>query len=234
MGKPVPPAPGPDAAAARAPRVPRLSVLDQHEVMADGWQPIEQEEYGGWRLRAAEGFTGRSNSVLPLGPPPVALPDGDRPGRAVVRRAPAAGPVLPAVGPRVRARTSPATAPTRWRPSWSHAATSWTPRPFVMTSPAPTADRADPAENRPSGLTRRPARRAGPGVAGALPLPRAGPAARRRPGADVGPRAGLRLAAYADRRGGRHRPGRERARLDRHRRRRGGARSIAGAGWPRS
>jgi GNAT superfamily N-acetyltransferase len=41
--------------------------------MADGWQALEREDLGGWRLRAAEGFTGRSNSVLPLGPPPVAL-----------------------------------------------------------------------------------------------------------------------------------------------------------------
>ncbi len=67
LGHPVPPAP--------APRAPRLSVVDLHDVMAEGWQPIEQEEYGGWRLRAAEGFTGRSNSVLPLGPPPALLPE---------------------------------------------------------------------------------------------------------------------------------------------------------------
>jgi N-acetylglutamate synthase len=70
MGQPIPPAPAP-----RRPRPPRLSVRDLHEAMAEGWQPVEQEEYGGWRLRAAEGFTGRSNSVLPLGPPPSPLPE---------------------------------------------------------------------------------------------------------------------------------------------------------------
>lgn len=70
MGQPVPPAP-----AARSRRAARpLSTAALHEVMADGWQPLEREEYGGWRLRAAEGFTGRANSVLPLGPPPDPLP----------------------------------------------------------------------------------------------------------------------------------------------------------------
>lgn len=62
LGKPVPPA-----------RVRRLSVTELQDVMADGWQPLEREEYGGWRLRAAEGFTGRANSVLPLGAPPAPL-----------------------------------------------------------------------------------------------------------------------------------------------------------------
>ncbi|MFL6098386.1 MAG: GNAT family N-acetyltransferase [Actinomycetales bacterium] len=62
LGKPVPPPP-----------VRRLSVTELQDVMADGWQPLEREEYGGWRLRAAEGFTGRANSVLPLGNPPAPL-----------------------------------------------------------------------------------------------------------------------------------------------------------------
>lgn len=62
LGKPVPPA-----------RVRRLTVTELQDVMADGWQPLEREEYGGWRLRAAEGFTGRANSVLPLGDPPDPL-----------------------------------------------------------------------------------------------------------------------------------------------------------------
>jgi GNAT superfamily N-acetyltransferase len=70
MGKPIPPPPAP-----RRPRPPRLSVPHLHDVMADGWQPVEREDYGGWRLRAAEGFTGRANSVLPLGPPPAPLPE---------------------------------------------------------------------------------------------------------------------------------------------------------------
>jgi GNAT superfamily N-acetyltransferase len=70
MGKPVPPPPAPRARR----RVRPLSITDLHDVMADGWQPLERADYGGWRLRAAEGFTGRANSVLPLGEPPAPLP----------------------------------------------------------------------------------------------------------------------------------------------------------------
>ncbi|MGH3154976.1 MAG: GNAT family N-acetyltransferase, partial [Streptosporangiaceae bacterium] len=33
------------------------------------WQGVEQERLGGWLLRAADGFTGRANSVLPVGDP---------------------------------------------------------------------------------------------------------------------------------------------------------------------
>jgi N-acetylglutamate synthase len=67
LGKPVPPAP------TRRTRTRALSVTQLQDVMADGWQPLERADYGGWRLRAAEGFTGRANSVLPLGPPPAPL-----------------------------------------------------------------------------------------------------------------------------------------------------------------
>ncbi len=68
MGKAVPPPP--------APRPRRtLSVSAMQDVMADGWQPLERADHGGWRLRAAEGFTGRANSVLPLGDPPGAVPE---------------------------------------------------------------------------------------------------------------------------------------------------------------
>jgi N-acetylglutamate synthase len=41
--------------------------------MVDGWPPNERTELGGWLLRAAAGFTGRANSVLPLGDPGVPL-----------------------------------------------------------------------------------------------------------------------------------------------------------------
>ena len=33
---------------------------------ADGWQPLEQEWVDGWLLRAADSFTGRANSAVPL------------------------------------------------------------------------------------------------------------------------------------------------------------------------
>ena len=105
MGKPVPPAPP-----ARSRRGVRpLSMVALHDVMADGWRPLEQESYGGWRLRAAEGFTGRANSVLPLGPPPDPLPQAvDRaegwyaarelPGRFCVMWPLGSGPDEPAYG----------------------------------------------------------------------------------------------------------------------------------------
>jgi GNAT superfamily N-acetyltransferase len=77
--------------------------------MADGWQPLERAEYGGWRLRAAEGFTGRANSVLPLGEPPAPLADAvdhverwyaerDLPARFAVTWALGSGPDEPSYG----------------------------------------------------------------------------------------------------------------------------------------
>lgn len=44
-------------------------------VAALGWQAPDQRWLGGWLLRAAEGFTGRANSALPLGPPDRPLGD---------------------------------------------------------------------------------------------------------------------------------------------------------------
>jgi len=41
--------------------------------MVEGWPPLERAELGGWLLRAAAGFTGRANSVLPLGDPGMPL-----------------------------------------------------------------------------------------------------------------------------------------------------------------
>lgn len=47
--------------------------LALEEIAARGWQPEQTERLGGWLLRAAGGFTGRANSVLPLGSPGVPL-----------------------------------------------------------------------------------------------------------------------------------------------------------------
>ena len=62
------------------PRTPRrgaghlaISMDDLERIMVAGWQPVERAELGGWVLRAAAGFTGRANSVLPLGNPGVPL-----------------------------------------------------------------------------------------------------------------------------------------------------------------
>lgn len=40
-----------------------------------GWQPTERAQLGEWLLRAAEGFTGRANSALPLGQPDRPIPE---------------------------------------------------------------------------------------------------------------------------------------------------------------
>jgi N-acetylglutamate synthase len=43
--------------------------LDLERIAALGWRGLESEWLGGWQLRAAGGWTGRSNSVLPLSDP---------------------------------------------------------------------------------------------------------------------------------------------------------------------
>jgi N-acetylglutamate synthase len=55
---------GVDAAAA---------ILDLEERMAATWVPLEQQWLGRWLLRAGGGWTGRANSVLPLGDPGCGL-----------------------------------------------------------------------------------------------------------------------------------------------------------------
>lgn len=42
-------------------------------VAAAGWRATEEEPLGDWLLRAAEGFTGRANSALAAGDPPMSL-----------------------------------------------------------------------------------------------------------------------------------------------------------------
>lgn len=54
--------------------VPRREMRLLEEAAALGWEPVEEHRLGGWRLRAAGGFTGRANSVLPLGNPGVPMP----------------------------------------------------------------------------------------------------------------------------------------------------------------
>ena len=72
-GKPVPPAP-----ARKAPPHLALSTLALESAMAGHWQASRTHRLGtppGWLLRAADGFTNRANSVLPLGDPGMPLPD---------------------------------------------------------------------------------------------------------------------------------------------------------------
>lgn len=68
--KEVPPKPSRRGAAHLA-----ISMHDLERIMVDGWPPVEREELGGWLLRAGAGFTGRANSVLPLGDPGMPLSD---------------------------------------------------------------------------------------------------------------------------------------------------------------
>ncbi|GGW63605.1 GNAT family N-acetyltransferase [Streptomyces griseoloalbus] len=54
-------------------RGPAASYEELARVSARAWRPVESERLGEWELRAAEGFTRRANSVLPLGDPGVPL-----------------------------------------------------------------------------------------------------------------------------------------------------------------
>ncbi|MGH3292029.1 MAG: GNAT family N-acetyltransferase [Trebonia sp.] len=49
------------------------TIIDLERMAAAHWRGTEEEWLGGWLLRAAEGFTGRANSVLPLGDPGLPL-----------------------------------------------------------------------------------------------------------------------------------------------------------------
>lgn len=47
------------------------SPLALERLCADAWPPLTRRDLGGWRMRAAGGYTGRANSTLPLGEPGV-------------------------------------------------------------------------------------------------------------------------------------------------------------------
>ncbi|MFI5956472.1 GNAT family N-acetyltransferase [Cryptosporangium sp. NPDC051539] len=53
--------------------VPRIDALELERIAALGWRGLDTATLGGWQLRAAGGWTGRANSVLPLGDPGVPL-----------------------------------------------------------------------------------------------------------------------------------------------------------------
>ena len=55
--------------------MPEARIEDLEWAAALHWQAPETERLGDWLLRAAEGFTGRANSALPLGDPGVPLPE---------------------------------------------------------------------------------------------------------------------------------------------------------------
>ena len=49
--------------------------MELERIAAGHWRGTEEHQVGGWLLRAAEGFTGRANSALPLGDPGMPLDD---------------------------------------------------------------------------------------------------------------------------------------------------------------
>jgi ribosomal protein S18 acetylase RimI-like enzyme len=49
------------------------TIIDLERAAAAHWRGTEEEWLGAWLLRAAEGFTGRANSALPLGDPGLPL-----------------------------------------------------------------------------------------------------------------------------------------------------------------
>lgn len=76
--RPVPPAP---------PARPSWAAVTRLEgICADGWPAPVDAPLGGWRLRAAGGFTGRANSCLVVGDPGLPVPDALAAVRAFARR----------------------------------------------------------------------------------------------------------------------------------------------------
>lgn len=63
----------PSVADVPAAAAPPADVLALEEVAALGWRTPDAEWLGRWLLRAAQGWTGRGNSVLPLGEPGLPL-----------------------------------------------------------------------------------------------------------------------------------------------------------------
>lgn len=53
--------------------MPDVAALEQ--LAARTWRGLEEERCGDWLLRAGSGFSGRANSALVLGTPPLPLPD---------------------------------------------------------------------------------------------------------------------------------------------------------------
>jgi N-acetylglutamate synthase len=49
------------------------TIIDLERIAAAHWRGTEEEWLGQWLLRAADGFTGRANSALPLGDPGLPL-----------------------------------------------------------------------------------------------------------------------------------------------------------------
>ncbi len=53
----------------------QISLVDLERLASKGWQGTSTKPLGHWLLRAGAGFTGRANSVLPLGSPAMQIDD---------------------------------------------------------------------------------------------------------------------------------------------------------------
>lgn len=51
------------------------TIIELERAAATHWRGVEEERLGEWTLRAADGFTGRANSALPLGDPGLPIDD---------------------------------------------------------------------------------------------------------------------------------------------------------------
>jgi ribosomal protein S18 acetylase RimI-like enzyme len=49
--------------------IPKIGTVELERIASRGWRGTSTESLGDWLLRAGSGFTGRANSVLPLGSP---------------------------------------------------------------------------------------------------------------------------------------------------------------------
>ncbi len=70
VAKPVPPRPSRRGRPHRA-----IGIDDLQQLMVAGMPPLASARIGRWLLRAADGYTGRGNSMLPLGDPGMPLED---------------------------------------------------------------------------------------------------------------------------------------------------------------
>lgn len=81
------------------PAVPKraslAAVAALETLCADAWPALVDEQLGAWRLRAADGFTGRANAALAIGDPGMPVPAALDAVRAFAARA--------GIGPRVQA-----------------------------------------------------------------------------------------------------------------------------------
>ena len=85
---------------------------------ADAWRAVTEDKLGDWRLRAADGFTGRANSALAVGDP--GMPIGQALDR--VREFARDQAIPPVVHTIVDSETERAVAAAGWVPNTGHAA----------------------------------------------------------------------------------------------------------------